>query len=1364
MKRNPNAFWTVCLLIFLASLVAARISTAGHGKAKIPVGEFHARRFAAPPTIDGNVEPGEWDEALTVSGAITIFSHKLLQAETTWSFGFDDERFYFLADCTRGLREWKLWKTARENDAYSFGDPSVEIWVSPPKPVEETYQNIINTYPAVMDVKNIPSRGYSAMGWTGDWKLAVDERADRYLIEASIRIDDFGIETVQNGDVWKFLLARTSPGSKPRAQASWGVTGGFGEIAGYPDVHLMDDTALLQVHRIVPLFKGQLGLPMAVVAPRGRDEVVTVKVRVQDAVEPDDEDKVLTRKVTVKQGERKEFTFKGDVGEFNTGFVTISATTQDGTGIYRHTLPFTVNDFEHRTPVKPEKAPEVEPLALKAMYGPENNVVLVKADIIDLDMREEVSGSEVTITDPETGKVLQREAMPTFRHWYSNGPVYLGEDIEVPVFDVSDVTEEQITEINAHNRQVKQAKEKLKKLKKRKNPDPEEVAKLENVAERKLRELPRPDVKPRTVAVKVTVRNEDGEAIASNSKQVGLLRRKFRWQSNDIGVTEEVIPPWEPVTYDAGEVGVWNRSLGVNGLGLLESVDNGGVDQVESMRLVAVVDGEKKVIEPSEPRLQKHVDAYAVVEGSGSGAGLDLSATTKVEFDGYAFSELTIAPAGETGQVDKLYLEVVLPEEEATHFCTTAGGWAAMHDVTPDYWSSQQTSSGLLIGDFVPYIWLTNSDRAFVWLADNDKGWITDDDKSRPTQEIVREDGTVTLRVHFIELPTNLTEPTTVRYGYQTFPSRPLPDGWRSVICNQNKGELPDARNTYFWFDGNWAVLWPYYSSPYPWSMAKSRELFDRFEDSPDHRPMVGSIAHAIARYRDYDGYEFPNYVVDWGAVPGNRSNGNCTQCEGTIDFRLYHYRRWVREAGFRGLYVDENYLGLNSNFLTGGAYLRPDGRLQRSYDYTGLREYFKRMKVMYHNNDVPRPNLWQHISSGAAYFAWFGDIFFEGENVEPSNLEYDYLKVLPAGRMRAIASAKTSGGVMTMMCQSQRHRTVFEPKHTHQFVGWVMAHDVLPEQVAWYNIMAQEARFYRADVRFHGYWKDDNPVEVGTEGSIASVHSTDGRALVWVVNKLREDRTVDLEIDLEALGLDADIVMAVDAETGQVLPLAGGALSLPVLKRDFKAFHLIEARGAAEGLRFRATFEDGEPRADYAVGSNRLTGAARSELEITEGSDGRGLSAPAALPTHLNLAADRGRLVFDAKLPDKNRGTVLNLGALSLALAGNDGMALVSNRNPIASVYHGRPRRGKDKEKITRATFPAPEAGWHTIEVTWSGGKATVQIDGQAAAQAPLVSDWLGAVTPRGPQLRTVAAAVFGGRRNACEAIDNIRCYAPQD
>jgi hypothetical protein len=258
-----------------------------------------------------------------------------------------------------------------------------------------------------------------------------------------------------------------------------------------------------------------------------------------------------------------------------------------------------------------------------------------------------------------------------------------------------------------------------------------------------------------------------------------------------------------------------------------------------------------------------------------------------------------------------------------------------------------------------------------------------------------------------------------------------------------------------------------------------------------------------------------------------------------------------VREAGFRGLYVDENYLALEENFLTGNAWWRPDGRLQRAYNYLGLRDYFKRMKVMFHQNQVPAPNLWQHISSGTAYHAWLGDIFFEGENVEPTDLTTDYFEVLPAGRLRAIGSSVCAGGVMTMMCQSDRHRTPWYLKHNHQFVGWVMAHDVLPEQSALYPKLVEAGHLWADNTRFLPYWKP-GPFATPQPGCLVSAHLADGRALLWIVNQSRKDEDVKVTVDWRGIGLNFKAVAGSNAETGAPVALTAEGFTVSVPQRDF--------------------------------------------------------------------------------------------------------------------------------------------------------------------------------------------------------------------
>jgi len=1327
--------------IFVLGFAASCSITPGAAAPRLPIGEFTARKIEAP-TIDGKVSPGEWDKALTTSGLITPFGHDLQQAETTVAFGFDERNLYFLFVCRRSEGEWHLRKSVRENDDYSFGDPSVEIWVSPPKAIPETYQNVINTYPAVLDQKMIPSRGYVAQGWTGHWRLGVGEGESHYVLEAAVPARDFGLERLEDGSTWRLLLCRTAIGAKPRWQASWSVTQAFSEIPAHPKVHLRYDGLVAQLRNVVSVFTGKPRFAVRVVGPEREDAEAEVSLVWHRTPEPTSVVSRLVRQVKVAAGRSAEIALAGPVPEElrdakRKGYFTIAVRRKGGAEVFRQSFPFVVNGWAPPPkPLRPPSAPEPEPVRVAAMYGPESDTLVVKTDIIDLPERQGAAGGLVRVLDPARGKrPLLETPLGKFRHWRSLTVASLRR-LRIPVVDHL-----RLARVAEHNAEVLKRNERL--IREGKKPEPLWKAEVPN---------------PLEVLVEVTVADAEGKPLRTAAKPVNLLRHKFPWQDNSIGITDEVIPPWTPVRWSDGEVEVWNRKLRLDGLGLLRRISNGGVAQVRSMRLLARVGGRTFQIEPGEPELVRLVPAQADLRGTGCGAGIKVEAHSRLEFDGFTLNRWTIRPEQSQARLDGLFLEVILPEEEASHFCTTAGGWAAVHDQTPAYWSSQKTASGQLIGDFVPYVWLTNSDRAFLWAADNDRGWATDDDRSHPTQEIIRKDGLVTLRVHFVEVPTTLGEPRTVTWAYQTFPSRPLPPGWRATVCSPGRGELLSARHTYFWFDrqADWAVLWPYYCSPYPWSMEKSRKAFLRFPERTRHRPMVGSIAHSIARYRDYEGNEFPGYAVDWGASPGDSSNGNCTQCRGTADFRLYHYQRWVREAGFRGLYVDENYLGVEKNFIEGGAYVRPDGRIQPGYSYLGLREYFKRLKVMFHQNRVPPPNLWQHITSGAAYHAWLGDLFFEGENVEPTDLEDDYLAVLPAARMRAIASARCAGGVMTMMCQSHRHPTIHEPKHTHQFVGWVMAHDVLPEQVRFYEVIAQEGRLYEDNVEFFGYWRANCPARAKTPGCLASVHRAKGRALLWVVNTSREDKEVEVGVSFRRLGLSRRRCVALNAETGEVIRLGWRSLEVAVPRRDFVPVHIVERRSLGGDETFRATF-DGRREADEALGCCVF----EPEPPALRGGR-RGLAADASrefrMWPRLHVSDGAGRLRFLAKLTGAD-GAVFHTTARRGPRGGPPGPPTIA-----ISVQKGRvvferfpARRGAaDGERIE---VPAPEPGWHAFALSWRDGAATLELDERRVGEIRIES--LGIAHGIGPAICGSARFAFGGSP-AATAIDEVRAGRP--
>ncbi|MFQ5810467.1 MAG: glycoside hydrolase domain-containing protein, partial [Armatimonadota bacterium] len=691
----------------------------------------------------------------------------------------------------------------------------------------------------------------------------------------------------------------------------------------------------------------------------------------------------------------------------------------------------------------------------------------------------------------------------------------------------------------------------------------------------------------------------------------------------------------------------------LNGLGLAQRIVNGGARQLSGpMKLVASMDGKDVEVRSGRPKVKRLTEAAVLLQGSARLGGLEIRTDARVEFDGFVLNAMELVPRRPT-RIDRLSLVVQMAKAEAPCFVTTAGGWAAYHGWTPERWDSRETALGSMIYKFVPYVFLTDSERGFCCFVDSVKGFSLDPEA--PVQELSSDGATVTFRLNFITKPTVLDEPRTMQYGWMVTPQKPQPPGWRGYHIAHSK-PYPGA-TCLFWSDADWAVLWPYYSSPFPWDYEKSRAELQRRKDN-GIIPCVGNIAHAIARYQDYKGRRFPELAADWGTIPGNLANGNVARGRGPNDFQLWHWDQWVKKSGLVGLYFDETYLSDDANYLTGGAFLLEDEQLQPGYNYLGLREMSKRLRYMFHANGVPRPNIWFHTTSGQPVYAWMPDMGMEGENVAPTGYDNDYMDCLPASRLRAICMGANLGIAPTIMCQAQRHwKADWSSFMIHQFVGWILAHDCLPEQVGFWDVLAAELGLWRDDVRFLPYWKPGLGIESSDEGLLASAHARPGHAVLWAVNTSAEDKRARIKLDLAGLGLDADALLAFDAETGDRHHVRADTLTVDVPKRMWRAIRLKAPRLLADDETFIARFDGDRIAADECLGSphGSVAGKRDAGSPLGPGKSGGGLRLDnaVAFSARHHALRDCGSVSFQLELdPTAQTGTLITLGGMKLALA----------------------------------------------------------------------------------------------------------------
>jgi hypothetical protein len=219
----------------------------------------------------------------------------------------------------------------------------------------------------------------------------------------------------------------------------------------------------------------------------------------------------------------------------------------------------------------------------------------------------------------------------------------------------------------------------------------------------------------------------------------GLKREVFPWENNALGIIDEVLAPFEPMTIEGETVSVVLRDYVVGGLGFWKSVRSagnvsaGGAEELLAGPITLRVNGEEALGGRGRfTDIQPHQVKY---EGQARHPAVSVRTRTTTEYDGTQKVEMELAPGSEGEELHSLWLDVPIRDAMAPlwHVVTTGirGNPAGR---TPEgngrVWDSQQhipdhrpNWAGKLRTNFYPYYWLGAEERGLAWFADNDRNW-----------------------------------------------------------------------------------------------------------------------------------------------------------------------------------------------------------------------------------------------------------------------------------------------------------------------------------------------------------------------------------------------------------------------------------------------------------------------------------------------------------------------------------------------------------------------------------------------------------------------------------------------------------------
>lgn len=1113
------------------------------------------------PTIDGRIDEGEWRDALRVVGLMAD-DGRLGPRDGTFWLGRDEEHLY-IAVRSESPDTGDLLARARpseqRNRRFVRWDDHLEFWLAPradaPADAEDArmYRIAVNAHGAIKDARLSGDGERIDSEWRVEWQFASDVHDGQWHVEVAIPLASLDVDANEFATTWGMRVIRGW--QQPTAQTGWASQDGpLADRVTMPRVQWRDDGVVVRM----------LGLRQA-------DEPAA-------EAEADAEQGAASESDAAHEGVNIGLEVVNRAEEPREIEVEIDHQSEDD--------PPT--ELRERFTLEPDSSREIT-VADGALMGEARTAVRVR--------------------DVSEGAVLFSRAFD----WRIDRPARRWTAAQAAV---------QAAQLNFGFYPYKQklkARLDLAGLSMREavtgatltviGPDDTPVAEAafpDFVDHRSELVAETPSLPAGTYRVEAVL---EGEGVPSDPIVDEFERDEFEWEHNELGITDAVIPPFEPMEVEGDAVRAVLREHVMNDLGLWEQVVSAGeAILAEPMRFEIEIDGERKSVEPvSEIEFTEVADHRVAYRARWRAGSITGELEGAYDYDGMLKIALTLDQDAEQ-RVDQLDLLVPLREDVATlkHSATT-GIRRNFAGYVPDgeglVWESSEASRRALRGTFIPYIWLGGEKRGVAWFAESDRDWLYDDETS--THRVYREDGRVLLRVSFVTRPAPLERERRIVFGLQATPTKPMPQEsthWRNWLQRAGENSRFVERNyTSFFLAGSssWgtmghnAFVYPRDRDYYIYDlMRETRERGQRNEqreaewfsrhDPEDprfdrHRAHVlwglralASQPDAVVPYTNPRGSvfndEFITFQDEWltdaytsRTWPTERRRAglsyNVTPTRSYRDYAIWHFEKML-ETFADAIYYDCTYLRQNHDLAT-GAYVGEDGELRPSVDIFNMREHLKRVQTLTWQMDRSWLASISHMTNAqiVPINTWAG-VNMEWEmNYGMRNFQDRFSR----DQIRTTAIGLQTGSAPQVLGTTGIRGDVSEERERfvrRTLAGVAAVHEIKDIRSARGAIGEVYEAFFdfgygTEDCRVYRYWDEPFPATIEGLDAEALVLANDGAALLLIVD-FDEGGKGTVTLDAEQLELDSGASF-VDLESGETLErIDEHAFAIELEKHDF--------------------------------------------------------------------------------------------------------------------------------------------------------------------------------------------------------------------
>lgn len=1054
---------------------------------------------AVKPRVDGVIDEAEWRGAVSVN-ALQTTGKQVSPRQTRFWICWDEDTLYMAmrSPLRPGERVVQNFRDTTSDINVVFDD-SYEIWVDvgskSPDGQPVFFQYLANFAGARYDVMHEPAVGNSRLGWTANWNPRNRINAqNEWEMEVAIPRASMHRKTpFADGETLTFLVARNF--KKPWEQNSFEGTSSFSVLDTHTQVTLAKTAPAIHLLRVADPQTQTFGLSFEAFSPKAT--TVAWHFDSDGGVSKNGTVTIPAGEVAVPAGLAMNWDRVPEKGE-PAGAYRVRITSADGKVTYLDWA--SSRQFGNLQTLALDKPDSNDRISVTLALNPVNDYVRVIGDFIDYGNRAAVGRCEVVVRD-DAGKALAKETYTIDDLAYVRGVIRL------------------------------------------------------------------PDLADGNYSAKMTVFGKDGTVLreAQNTFTKADPAKKFAWWNTTAGNIENVISPWTPVTVKRDEIGVWGRTMTVGTAGLPAQITSQGHTLLAGpARLVAeLADGKTVEAKGAAAKFVSKADYRAVAESRATLSDLDVSSKVTAEFDGMYKVELTLTPKKPT---DLKTLKLVLPLDPAVADYVYGAGEGIRSGYHMGFlprekkgriWDCRTVDSQpMVVGSFIPYVWVGTPDAGLCWFADSDKGWVPHD--ATPAIELVRGETSVDLVLNLISDAFVIDAPRTIVFAFQASPAKPLTGSWR-----MNTWWCGD---TFDWGGGGWvypdgkgSTIWqsrPNTTNPELCRQFAEKRQSGRFRYSPEGPERRANVVPYFEYNTMTDTGEQSYFGEAWKA-----SSGPLWYGKSLTDYIIWNLDQWIKSCNIDGWYLDNVRPVHCDNLDAGRGYRLPDGRVQPEFNLFTMRDFFLRLRAVFHENKKASCIV-NHMTNNML-LPWNApvDIAYDGEHhVIYPEMGKDFMDFWSLERLMTAVPGTWGVNVNFMNEYQGRWDPGARRKAMRAYSGAVMLHDALPtgnsatdrDQRA---ILAARDRFGidSDDVSFIGYWRRDSGLACTTKDVYLAGWLKPGRLLLGVVN-WGEAADAAVTVDLQKLGLPA-ACRAWDAEQpGTALAVgAGGMLAVPVNRHDFR-------------------------------------------------------------------------------------------------------------------------------------------------------------------------------------------------------------------